>query len=63
MVLLNAASRARNSNQTKNQCQGGGVKKTGLMTRQIPSSVSIAYSSEYRSKTNVMKIKRLDSDA
>lgn len=54
MVLLNAASRARNSSQTKNQCQGGGDKKAGLLTRQIPSSVSIAYSSEYRSRTNIM---------
>ena len=53
MVLLNASSRARNATQTKNQCQGGGDKKAGLLTRQIPSSVSLAYSSQFRSRTNL----------
>ena len=54
MVLLNASARARNSTLTKNQCQGGGDKKAGLITRQIPSSVSLAYSPHYRSKTNIL---------
>ena len=56
MVLLNASSRARNAAQTKNQCQGGGDKKAGLITRQVPSAVALAYKSHYRSlpKTLIM---------
>ena len=54
MVLLNASSRARNATQTKNQCQGGGEKKAGLLSRQVSSAVSLAYKSEYRSRTNLM---------
>lgn len=54
MVLLNAASRARNATQTVNQCQGGGNKKPGLIARQVPAAVSLAYSSSYRSVPNTM---------
>ena len=52
MVLLNSSSRARNATQTKNQCQGGGDKKAGLITRQVPSAVSLAYTPHYRSLQN-----------
>ncbi len=54
MVLLNASSRARNATQTVNQCQGGGSKKPGLISRQVPAAVSMAYSSSYRSAPNTM---------
>ena len=54
MVLLNASSRARNATQTVNQCQGGGNKKPGLIARQVPSSVSLAYSNSYKSLPNTM---------
>jgi len=54
MVYLNASSRARNAAQTKNQCQGGGDKKAGLITRQVPSAVSLAYKSEFRSVANTL---------
>lgn len=54
MVLLNASKRARNAAQTKNQCQGGGEKKAGLITRQVPSAVSLAYNSQFRSLANTM---------
>jgi hypothetical protein len=54
MVLLNASARARNSAQTKNQCQGGGEKKAGLLTRQVPSAVSLAYKTQYRSVSTTL---------
>ena len=54
MTLYNASSRARNATQTKNQCQGGGEKKAGLISRQVPSAVSSIYKSQYRSLPNTM---------
>ena len=54
MVLLNASARARNATQTQNQCQGGGVKKPGLIPRQVPSAVSMVYSSSYKSIPNTL---------
>lgn len=58
MVLLNASSRARNATLTKNQCQGGGDKKPGLIPRQVSSAVSLAYSSSYKSAPNTMIMQR-----
>jgi len=54
MVYYNASSRARNATQTKNQCQGGGDKKAGLLPRQVPSAVSLAYKFQYRSVANTL---------
>ena len=50
MVLLNAASRARNVGQTKNQCQGGGPKKPGLIPRENkPAAVALQHKAHYKS--------------
>ena len=49
MVYLNSSKRARSAAQTMNQCQGGGSKKTGLVSRIVPSAVSLAHSSHRKS--------------
>lgn len=41
MGLSNASARARNYTKTTNQCQGGGNKKAGLISRIVPSAVSL----------------------
>ena len=40
MVYSSGASKSRYSNSIVNQCQGGGNKKPGLISRIVPSAVS-----------------------
>jgi hypothetical protein len=43
MVYSSGAKRSRYSNSIVNQCQGGGSKKAGLISRVVPSAVSIMH--------------------
>ena len=43
MVYSSGSSRSRYSNSITNKCQGGGNKKPGLITRIVPSAVSVAH--------------------
>jgi hypothetical protein len=43
MVYSSGSSRSRYSSSITNKCQGGGNKKPGLITRIVPSAVSVAH--------------------